>query len=154
MTRTQLLYLAIGGSAAALAGAYGFEYIGGMEPCQMCWWQRYAHMAAIGIGLLALILKGRSLPYMGALATFAGSVIALYHTGVERAWWQGITSCSTGSIAGLDVTQLLDPAANVAAPVRCDAVAWEMLGLSMASWNGILSLGLAVIWLLAARKRP
>jgi disulfide bond formation protein DsbB len=153
MTRTQFILLAIGGSAAALAGAYGFEYIGGLQPCQMCWWQRYAHMAVIVIGLLALVLKGRTLPYMGALAAMTGSAIALYHTGVERAWWQGITSCSTGSIAGLDVTQLLDPAANVAAPVRCDAVAWEMFGLSMASWNGILSLGLVVFWLMAARKR-
>jgi disulfide bond formation protein DsbB len=153
MTREQFLYIAIGGSAAALIGAYGFEYIGGMAPCQMCWWQRYAHMAAIVIGVLALLLKGRTLPYLGALAAFAGAAIALYHTGVERAWWQGITSCSTGSIAGLDVTQLLDPAANVAAPVRCDAVAWEMFGLSMASWNGILTLGLVAVWLLAARKR-
>ncbi|WP_050523475.1 disulfide bond formation protein B [Pseudorhodobacter wandonensis] len=153
MTRTQFILLAIGGSAAALAGAYGFEYIGGLQPCQMCWWQRYAHMAAIVIGLLALVLKGRTLPYLGALAALTGSAIALYHTGVERAWWQGITSCSTGSIAGLDVTQLLDPAANVVAPVRCDAIAWEMFGLSMASWNGILSLGLVIFWLMAARKR-
>lgn len=153
MTRTNFILLAILGSAAALAGAYAFEYIGGMAPCQMCWWQRYAHMAAVVIGILALILKGRTLPYLGALTALTGAAIALYHTGVERAWWQGITSCSTGSIAGLDVTQLLDPSANVAAPVRCDAVAWEMFSLSMASWNGLLCLALVGVWLSAASKR-
>jgi disulfide bond formation protein DsbB len=110
-------------------------------------------MAAIAIGILALILKGRTLPYLGALTALTGAAIALYHTGIERAWWQGVTSCSTGSIAGLDVTQLLDPTANVAAYRCCDAVAWEMFGLSMASWNGLLCLGLVGIWLIAARKR-
>jgi disulfide bond formation protein DsbB len=153
MTRTQFILIAAGGSAAMLAGAYGFEIIGGMQPCQLCWWQRYAHMAAIVIGVLALLLKGRSLPYLGAVAALAGAGIALFHTGVERAWWEGLASCSGGSIAGVSVADLLNPAAQVAAPIRCDQVAWEMAGLSMASWNGLASLALAVIWLFAAAKR-
>ena len=37
--------------------------------------------------------------------------------------------------------------------VRCDQVPWEMLGLSMASWNMLASLGLATLWLMALRKR-
>jgi disulfide bond formation protein DsbB len=153
MTRAQYILLAAGGSAALLAGAYGFEYIGGMAPCQLCWWQRYPHMVAVVIGLLALILMGRTLPYLGALAALTTAGIALFHTGVERAWWEGLASCSAGSIAGVSMQDLLNPAANVAAPVRCDAVAWEMAGLSMASWNGIASLVLVALWLLAASKR-
>jgi disulfide bond formation protein DsbB len=153
MTRAQLILIATVGSAAMLAGAYGFEIIGGLPPCQLCWWQRYAHMAAVVIGVMALVLKGRSLPYLGAAATLSGAGIALFHTGVERGWWEGLASCSGGSIIGVSVEDLLNPAAPIAAPIRCDQVAWEMLGLSMASWNGLACLGLAIVWLFAAAKR-
>jgi disulfide bond formation protein DsbB len=37
--------------------------------------------------------------------------------------------------------------------VMCDEVAWEMFGLSMASWNGLACLALAVIWFTAMRMR-
>jgi disulfide bond formation protein DsbB len=40
----------------------------------------------------------------------------------------------------------------VAAPVRCDEIPWQMLGISMAGWNVLVSLGLALIWVLAARR--
>ncbi|MDN5788553.1 disulfide bond formation protein B [Pseudorhodobacter sp.] len=152
MTRQSLILLAMLGSAALLLGAYGFQYIGGMRPCELCWWQRYPHMVAVVIGLLALILHGRTLPYLGALTALTSAGIALFHTGVERAWWKGLESCSGGSIANISVADLLNPAANVAAPIRCDSVAWEMFGLSMASWNGILSIVLVLIWLSAAAK--
>ena len=36
--------------------------------------------------------------------------------------------------------------------VRCDDVAWSLMGLSMASWNGILSLVLAGLWLASLKR--
>ena len=39
--------------AALLGGAYGSQYIGGLYPCEMCWWQRYPHFAAVAIALVA-----------------------------------------------------------------------------------------------------
>ena len=39
--------------AALLAGAYGSQYIGGLFPCEMCWWQRYPHFAAVAIAAIA-----------------------------------------------------------------------------------------------------
>jgi disulfide bond formation protein DsbB len=38
--------------------------------------------------------------------------------------------------------------------VRCDEVVWDLLGLSMASWNAIISLALAALWLSAAVLAP
>lgn len=58
-----------------------------------------------------------------------------------------------GSIAGVPVGDLPDPNAAVAAPVRCDAVAWSLFGIGMAGWNTLLPLGLPVAWLTAARAR-
>jgi disulfide bond formation protein DsbB len=36
--------------------------------------------------------------------------------------------------------------------VRCDEIPWQMLGISMAGWNAIISLGLAAVWVMAARR--
>ena len=151
--RNQLVMLATAGSIAALLSAFAFQYIGGLAPCHLCLLQRWPHAAAIGIGLIALAVGSRILPLLGAAAALATAGIGLYHTGVERAWWQGPTSCSAGSIAGIDVKDLLNPNIIVAPVVRCDQVAWQMFGLSMASWNVVLSLVLVAIWIMAARTR-
>lgn len=153
MTHRQMIFMAMAGSAGLLLGAFAFQYIGGMFPCTLCIWQRWPHAAAVLIGVLALATGWRALPYLGAVAALASAGIALFHTGVERLWWEGLASCSGNSIAGLSVDDLLNPAVTIAAPIRCDVVAWEMFGLSMASWNGILSVGFALLWLAAARRQ-
>jgi disulfide bond formation protein DsbB len=147
-----LALLAGAGSAALLAGAFAFEFIGGMHPCQLCLWQRWPHAVAVLVAVLVLAFGARLLGWIGALAALTTAGIALFHTGVERGWWEGLASCSGGSIAGVDVNDLLNPNVVIAAPVRCDEVPWEMLGLSMASWNGIASLGLALLWVASARR--
>lgn len=151
--RNSLILLAAGGSAGLLLGAFAFQYIGGMAPCTLCIWQRWPHGAAVAIGILALVTGGRYWAYLGALAAAATAGVGLFHAGVEQGWWQGLASCSAGSIKGLSMAELLDPNASVAAPVRCDAVPWEMFSLSMASWNAALSAGLVVVWLIAAKRR-
>ena len=152
MPRTQLILLAAAGSAALLAGALAFQYLGGLAPCHLCLLQRYPHAAAVVIGVLALLVPRLTLlPWAGALAALTTAGIAAYHTGVERHWWEGPSTCTAGSILGLDPKDLL--AQIQAAPVvQCDQVAWEMIGLSMASWNMLAALVLMVIWVLAARK--
>ncbi|MGQ0567176.1 MAG: disulfide bond formation protein B [Gemmobacter sp.] len=152
MTRRMAVLIAAGGSLLLLLGAFAFQHIGGLAPCALCLWQRWPHAAAVVIGLAALALPGRALPLLGAVAALATAVIGGFHAGVEQGWWQGLASCSGGSLDGISVDDLLNPAADVAAPVRCDAVAWSFAGLSMAAWNMVISLGLAVVWLAAARK--
>ncbi len=157
LRRTQLIAIAGLGSGAILAGAFGFQYVGGLAPCQLCLWQRWPHAAAIAIMILALFVQERALPgwilaIVGMMAALTTAGIGMFHVGVEYQWWEGLASCSGNSIAGLSVNDLLNPDVTIAAPVRCDAVAWSFFGVSMAGWNVILSLGLAAIWLLAARK--
>ncbi len=153
MSFRTLVILAAGGSAALLLGALAFQYLGGLPPCKLCYWQRYPHAAAVVIGALALWLGLRGLAWLGALAALATAGVGLYHTGVERGWWQGPTSCSgdagLGSMSGSDLLST-EGAVDV---VMCDEVVWQMLGLSMASWNALASLALAVLWVMAARAR-
>ncbi len=148
-TRRQLIWLAAGGSAALLLGAWGFQALG-YAPCKLCIWQRWPHGAAVLIGVLATALPFAVLPLLGALAAATTGGIGIYHTGVERGWWQGPTTCSAGEIGGLSVDDLMSQIMD-APLVRCDEVAWEFLALSMASWNAVLSFALAAVWLAAWR---
>ncbi len=149
LTRRNLILLATLGSAAMILGAWGFQYLGGLAPCKLCYWQRYPHMAAVPIGVAALLLTGPALPLLGALAAATTGAIGVYHTGVERNWWEGPDTCTSGPVGGLSPDQLLDQI--MTAPlVQCDQVAWEMFGLSMASWNALIAFGLAALWLGAA----
>jgi disulfide bond formation protein DsbB len=150
VSRNALILTAAAGSLALLLGALVFQYLGGMAPCKLCLWQRWPHAAAVAIGLPALWLPGRILPLAGALAALATGGIGAFHSGVERGWWDGPASCTSGPVAGLSTDALM--AQIMAAPlVRCDAIPWEMFTLSMASWNVLASLVFALIWLMAAR---
>ncbi len=149
MTRQLMIILSAGGSTALLAGAFLFQALG-YPPCAMCLWQRWPHVAAIVIGVIALRYGGKLWPVMGALAAATTAAIGIFHTGVERDWWEGPSSCTGGgALDGLSGADLL----TVTGPrvVMCDQVSWEFLTLSMASWNALWSLLLVVGWLLAAR---
>ena len=151
LNRRMLMLLAAAGSLALMLGAFGFQYIGGLPPCKLCLWQRYPHVVAIVIGLIALRFSNIALAWLGAAAALATAAVGGYHTGVERGWWEGPTTCSSQPIGGLSTDQLLDQI--MSAPlIRCDDVAWSLMGLSMASWNMIASLVLAAIWIAAARR--
>lgn len=150
MTRTQLIRLAAFGSLALLAGAYLFQMLG-YAPCKLCLWQRWPHGAAIALGALSFVWAPALLALAGLFAALATAGIGFYHTGVERGLFEGPDTCTSNSVEGLSAEQLLDQI--MAAPlIRCDEVAWEFLTLSMASWNAIISLGLAVIWFMAWRR--
>lgn len=153
LTRLILTLIATLGSASLLAGAFAFQYFGGLFPCPLCLWQRWPHAAAVVIGTLALATGGRGLAWLGALAALTTAGIGIFHVGVEQLWWEGLASCSAGSIAGISAADLLNPNVDIAAPVRCDQIAWSMFGISMAGWNVLLSLGLAVVWIKAATTR-
>jgi disulfide bond formation protein DsbB len=152
MTLARTNWLALLLPAALLAGAYGSQYIGGLFPCEMCWWQRYPHFAAVAIAAVAFFVGNpgyrRALVALAALAIATSGAIAGFHAGVEYGWWEGLTACtSTVSGSGKD---LLDSIMN-APLIRCDVAPWSLFGISLAGYNFLLSLGgamviLASIW--------
>ncbi len=152
MTRNQLIIVAAGGSLGLLLGAFAFQYIGGLIPCVLCLYQRWPHAAAVLIGLLGLKIGGRILPLLGALAAATSAGIGVFHVGVEQKWWEGLATCTVDTLSGVRGADLLNTDLTVGAPVRCDAIPWEMFGVSMAGWNVIVSALLVLIWLAAARR--
>lgn len=139
--------------AALLAGAYGSEYLGGLFPCEMCYWQRWAHMAAIAFALVSVAAaarlpdRGRSFVWLAALAILASGAIGIYHAGVETGIFEGFTQC-TSIASGASADELLADIMNKPL-IRCDEVQWAWLGVSMAGWNAILSClsALVILWL-------
>ena len=135
--------------SALLGGAFAFEYIGGLVPCEMCIWQRWPHGVAIGLAFVALFSAGTARRWLLALALLAiatSGAIGVFHAGVEQHWWQGLTRCATEDLGNGPLLEALwkQPL------VRCDAIPWSLFGLSMAAYNGIISLigaGLGAWWL-------
>ena len=137
------------GSGALLGGAYYFQYVVGLAPCDLCFWQRYPHMVAIAAGFLALAsLAWPRLAIVFALtaiiALFVTAGIGVYHVGVEQHWWLGPQACSGRIPAGLSSTDLKKFLFSQKM-VRCDEAAWKFMDISMAGWNAILSGGLALL---------
>lgn len=153
----KLLALLIPG--ALLVGAIGSQHLGGLAPCEMCYWQRYGHWAALALAAGSFLLttmpdRGRSFVWLAILAMLASGGIGAYHAGVELGIFQGITQCAS-TPAGGSATDLLD--AVMRAPlIRCDDIQFQFLGVSMAGWNAILSLSGALLigWLSLKRPRP
>ncbi|MGR4000496.1 MAG: disulfide bond formation protein B [Alphaproteobacteria bacterium] len=141
----------------ALGVAYGyFEWFLGLYPCTMCWWQRWAHFGALGLGVAGILTwklqhrgggKGRVWGYgllflSGVVLLFSG-FLGLWHMLTEFGLIE-VSVCSSSGV-GDDFGALLDRPV-----VRCDRVPWSFLGLSIAGWNFVYSLlgsGL-VFWLL------
>lgn len=146
MTARNLVLFATLGSFALIIGALAFQYLGGLPPCKMCIWQRWPHLIAIAIGAVILISKQVQLAFIGALAALTTGAIGIYHFGVEQDWWEGPTTCTAQSnTSGLNAEDLLEQILT-APTTRCDDVLWEFLGISMAGWNGLISLSLAIVW--------
>ena len=139
------------GSGAMLLGALGFQYIGDLPPCKMCYWQRYAHVGALCVGVLFWLYPHRIIAGLGALAALISAGLGGYHAGVEQKWWQGPTTCTSQPIDGLSTQDLLAQIMN-APVIRCDEIPWDLFGISMAGWNMIISLGFVALWLVALRR--
>ncbi|MBM0171303.1 disulfide bond formation protein B [Altererythrobacter sp. C41] len=144
--------LALGVPALLLAGAYVSQYGFGLYPCEMCWWQRWPHFAALALALLSTVAAPRRLwVALAALAILVSGAIGAFHAGVEYGWWEGVTACAVISQAGTG-----DPLEAImnAPMVRCDQAPWALAGISLAGWNFLFSAagGLAILWLLGKER--
>ena len=152
MSRNRAVLLAGLGSLGLLIGALLFQYVGDMAPCKLCYWQRYPHVGAIIIAGIILITGIGVFAVLGLLSALITAGIGGFHAGVERGWWEGPQSCTSTSIDNLSTEELL--AQIMSAPmVRCDEIPWQTFGLSMAGWNMVVSICLAVLWTIAIKQQ-
>jgi disulfide bond formation protein DsbB len=161
MTSFHYSLFALALSASLLVGAWIFQYGFGYAPCQMCYWQRHAHKAVIGVAAISALWQFRrgvqlrltSILIIAAFLISAG--LALWHVGVEQGLIEALPSCAGGDvdlsqIAQGDVLGSLDKKVK---PPACTEVVWDLFGISMAGYNALLSLGGAALGVIALRRR-
>ena len=144
VNRALLICAAISGGL--LVAALLFEYVGGLAPCKMCIWQRWAHVALILTALSGLLvptqIRAKPALMFVVVAAMISAAIAGFHAGVEWQLWDGPSGCTASLSSSGDMSLLVDQL--LATPVvRCDEVPWSLFGISMAGWNSILSLDIA-----------
>jgi len=143
--------LALGVPALLLAGAYVSEYGFGLFPCEMCWWQRYPHFAAVGLALVSTLAPPKRLwILLAGFAILVSGLIGAFHAGVEYGWWEGITGCASTiqDVGGDPLAAIMD-----APLVRCDVAPWTFAGISLAGFNAIISAASAVaVFVLVAKS--
>jgi disulfide bond formation protein DsbB len=149
-------------AGVTILGAYYFQYILGLAPCELCLDERIAYYVAIPVAaLIAAGARGRvrrGLLIVGlvvvGLVMLASAGFGAYHAGVEWKFWPGPADCS-GPIESFGRASDLLRQLNSVHVVRCDAAAWRFLGVSLAGDNVLISLALAAIagWALQASRR-
>ncbi|OWJ57615.1 hypothetical protein BWR60_34120 [Inquilinus limosus] len=129
------------------------QYLGGLQPCELCLYQRWPWGAAIVLGLLAAVIRParRVLVLLAGLVILLGGLLAVYHAGVEYGWFPGFTSCTSAISAGGSVATLRDQLLN-APVVRCDVPGFVLFGISMAGYNAILSVIAGLVLLVAGLR--
>ncbi|WP_108789492.1 disulfide bond formation protein B [Erythrobacter sp. Alg231-14] len=147
LQQTRALALAI--PVGLLGGAYISQYGFGLYPCEMCWWQRWPHFAAVALALVSFVAPPQRVWLaLAGLAVITSGLIGGFHAGVEYGWWEGITGCSTFA-PDVDVMDI-----SAAPLIRCDVAPWDLFGISLAGWNFLIScIGGAAIVAFAAYKK-
>jgi disulfide bond formation protein DsbB len=141
-----------GAGSATILGAYFFQYAMGLPPCPLCLEQRIAYYVSIPLAVLVAIGASRGAPRglvaaglgIVALAMTINAGLGVFHAGVEWKWWPGPQECS-GPLTDLGAGGDLLSSLKDVILVRCDEAAWRFLGLSLAGYNALISLGLAAI---------
>lgn len=145
-------------AAAALGMALISQYVFGLRPCILCVFQRYPYGIVIALGVIGFVLSFQNkkgvtvIMALIGVTLLANSVIAFYHTGVELHWWKSfLEGCAVPDL-GSDPDNILAVLEKSEA-VRCDEIAWSdpLFNLSMANYNVIFCLGLAVISFTSAK---
>ncbi|MXP63462.1 disulfide bond formation protein B [Roseomonas sp. M0104] len=143
-------------AAAAPLFAMASERWGGLNPCELCLWQRWPYWIGAVLALLAFWLPRRLLLTLAGLAILGSGAFAVVHVGVEAHWWPspfpGCTAPTAGSARSVE--DML--AGMAAAPSKpCDEPTYLIpaLPLSMAGMNLIYALALGGLALREARRR-
>ncbi|MCH9753741.1 MAG: disulfide bond formation protein B [Alphaproteobacteria bacterium] len=142
-------------SALSLSAAYIVEYVMNIKPCRLCIYQRIPYFIITGLGVMGLLLNKNSLSkyicYVCSLVFLSGSIIALYHTGIERGAIEEPNSCAVNFSQDHSSIESLKHSIQQNT-VPCKEVKMRIAGLSIAEINALFSFAMFIYILLSARK--
>ena len=133
-------------SVFALISAYFIQYILGHQPCNLCLLERLPYLAAIIlISLIFILNKYKKLIILTVSLFFIfGTIVSFYHFGIEQGFFSESLVCNLSnnntSLSAQDLLKQLEKQT-----VSCKNVTFKVLGLSLATFNTIISLIISVI---------
>ena len=151
MIKTYFNHISLGAiSFSMILFALISEYVFGFSPCSLCLIQRYPHIlvAVTSVWLIFFRTHNVFLYPVNTLVMALSIILASYHVGVEQSIFQGPQSCSSSNLSSVSeksAEALLKEILNTSV-VRCNEIIWSFMGLSMATWNLILSIALFIGW--------
>ena len=103
-------------------------------------------MLAIIFGVIFYYTSIGTIVVIPAVAAFSSAGVGAYHFGIEKEFWPGPNTCSSGIINNISTDALIEQI--MSAPLtKCDEVLWSFLNISMAGWNTIFSAFLGLLWI-------
>ena len=128
-------------SVIALVSAFFIEYVLGHQPCNLCILERIPYLLAIIIILLNFKFSHYEKFFILLLSIIflAGAIISLYHLGIEQGFIQESLVCDLKSGSNLlSKEEILKQLQEKS--VSCKDVTFKIFGLSLTSYNILISL--------------
>ena len=128
-------------SIIALVSAFLIEYILGHQPCNLCVLERIPYFLAIIVVLLnyKFIQFERFFMLLLAIIFLAGTILSLYHFGIEQGFIQESLVCDLKNGSNLlSKEEILKQLQEKS--VSCKDVTFKIFGLSLTSYNILISL--------------
>ena len=128
-------------SVFALITAYFIQYILNHKPCNLCLIERIPYLAAIIFISLIFILNKfeKIISLIVGLFFIFGAVVSFYHFGIEQGFFNESVVCDLGGSSKVTSTQDLLKQLEKET-VSCKDVTFKVLGLSLATFNTIISI--------------
>ena len=133
-------------SIFALTTAYFIQYILNHKPCNLCLIERIPYLAAIVLISLIFILNKfeKIISLIVGLFFIFGAIISFYHFGIEQGFFNESLVCDLNNKNKASSTQDLLKQLEEQT-VSCKDVTFKVLGLSLATFNTIISIILSAI---------
>ena len=128
-------------SIIALISAFFIEYILGHQPCNLCILERIPYLLAIIVVLLnyKFIQFEKFFILLLTIIFLAGTILSLYHLGIEQGFIQESLVCDLKSGSNLlSKEEILKQLQEK--NVSCKDVTFKIFGLSLTSYNILISL--------------
>ena len=128
-------------SIVALSSAFFIEYILGHQPCNLCILERIPYLLAIIIILLnyKFIHLEKRFILLLTLIFLAATILSLYHMGIEQGFIEESLVCDLKDGSNLlSKEEILKQLQEK--NVSCKDVTFKILGLSLTTYNVIVSI--------------
>ena len=132
-------------SFIALISAYFIEYVLGHQPCNLCVYERIPYFLAILIVLINFKYNKleKYLILSLAIIFLIATILSLYHLGIEQGFIQESLLCDLEKGANIvDKDEILKQLQQKS--ISCKDVTFKIFGLSLTSYNIIISLLLTI----------